>query len=544
MKKESFDDEEVAEILNKNFISIKVDREERTDIDNIYMSFCQAYAGSGGWPLTIIMTPDKKPFFAGTYFPKEGKHGYHGLIELLNSIHNIWVKDKNKVIEISNDMIKEMLRQSHIDEDTKEDFDKDIVESSFQVLKHYFENEYGGFSKAPKFPTPHNIYFLIRYYNNTKDKDALNMIEKVLQSMYKGGIFDHIGFGFSRYSTDEKWLIPHFEKMLYDNALLALVYSEAYKLTENHLYKEIVKKIFTYLLDKMYYKEGGFYSAEDADSEGVEGKFYVWSKREIEEILGEDESKIFCETYGITQNGNFQGKNIPNLINKDIDKLSKNKDLVKILENIRGSLYKYREQRIHPFKDKKILTSWNGLAITAFTVAGKIFKNQRYVEIAERAADFVLDKLVSKNNRLLVRYKDGESANLGVLEDYAFLIWGLIELYETNSNDKYLDKAVNLNKQMLDLFYDEEHGGLYLYGTDNEQLIIRPKEIYDGAIPSGNSVATLNMIRLYKITNDSKLRDIVKKQFKAFGSTVNKNPSAYLHFITAYMYYTDFIEKI
>lgn len=536
MERESFEDEEVADILNRCFVSIKVDREERPDIDSIYMTFCQAYTGSGGWPLTIIMTPNKKPFFAGTYFPKESKYGHSGIIDLLNSIYDIWINDRKRVLDTSQELIEEIKKHTEIESNVKENIREDIAEITVKSLKQYFERDYGGFSRSPKFPTPHNIFFLLKYYESNKDREVLEMIEKTLESIYRGGIFDHIGQGFSRYSTDEKWLVPHFEKMLYDNALLSLVYVEAYRITEKSVYREIAEKINNYILDKMTSEIGGFYSAEDADSEGIEGKFYVWDIDEIKDILGEEKAKLFCETYNITQAGNFEGKNIPNLINKNIESLEEDKKIKNELEQIRKMLYDYREKRVHPFKDDKILTSWNGLAIAAFAYGGKILGNREYIDVAEKAADFILRELIIKDNRLFGRYREGEVANLGVLEDYAFLVWGLIELFEANLKNNYLYKAIELNEQMIKLFYDEQYGGLYLYGSDSEQLIIRPKELYDGAIPSGNSVATLNIIRLARLTNNKNLRNIIQNQFKAFGAVVNRSPIAYVHFITAYMY--------
>lgn len=535
MERESFEDEDVAKVLNENFISIKVDREERSDIDSIYMTFCQAYTGSGGWPLTIIMTPDKKPFFAGTYFPKESKYGRPGLIELLDSIYDMWSKDKKRLVDYSLEMIDQIKKQTEIEIDENDKIVESVIDETIESLKQFFDKRYGGFSRAPKFPTPHNMYFLLEYYIKTEDKKALNMVEETLKHMYKGGIFDHVGFGFSRYSTDEKWLVPHFEKMLYDNALLSLIYTKTYEITGKELYKRIAEKIYTYMINNMISPEGGFYSAEDADSEGVEGKFYVWDIEEIEKVLGKQDGKTYCELFGITERGNFEEKNIPNLINTDIEKLELNENLKEQLEKMRVKLYDYREKRIHPFKDDKTLTSWNGLAISSFAYSGRIFNNQNYIEISERAADFVLKKLIRDDGRLLSRYREGESAYAAVLEDYAFIIWALIELYKANSQSKYQEKCLYLHDQMMKLFWDEKQGGLYLYGLDSEELIVRPKELYDGAIPSGNSVAAFNMLRLYDITDDTKFKQFAERQFRTFVTTVKRNPIAYTHFVTAYM---------
>ncbi|MBI6871471.1 thioredoxin domain-containing protein [Clostridium aciditolerans] len=544
MERECFEDEDVAKVLNENFISIKVDREERSDIDSIYMTFCQAYTGSGGWPLTIIMTPEKKPFFAGTYFPKESKYGRPGLIELLDSIYDMWSKDKKRLINYSLEMIDQIKRETEIEIDENNKINESVIKETIESLKQFFDKRYGGFSRVPKFPTPHNMYFLLEYYIKTEDKKALNMVEETLKHMYKGGIFDHVGFGFSRYSTDEKWLVPHFEKMLYDNALLSLIYTKTYEITGKELYKRIAEKIYTYMINNMISPEGGFYSAEDADSEGIEGKFYVWDIEEIEKVLGKQDGKTYCELYGITERGNFEEKNIPNLINRDIEKLELNENLKEQLEKMRAKLYDYREKRIHPFKDDKTLTSWNGLAIASFAYGGRIFNNQSYIEISERAADFILKRLIRDDGRLLSRYREGESAYAAVLEDYAFVIWGLIELYKANSQYKYQEKCIYLHDQMMKLFWDEKQGGLYLYGLDSEELIVRPKELYDGAIPSGNSVATFNMLRLYDITDDTKFKQFAERQFKAFGTTAKRNPIAYTHFITAYINSFNLFEKI
>lgn len=527
MERESFEDEEVAEVLNKYFVSIKVDREERTDIDSIYMTFCQAFTGRGGWPLTVILTPDKKPFFAGTYFQKES------LIELLNKVNDLWQKDKESLIKDSEDVVNEIKRYEKVKGGAK--LDESIIKETAAALKSSFQRNYGGFSRAPKFPTPHNLYFLLRYYYVYKDEEALDIVEKNLMYMYKGGIFDHIGFGFSRYSTDEKWLVPHFEKMMYDNALLSLVYTEAYCLTKKAIYKEVAEKIYSYILRDMTSPEGGFYSAEDADSEGVEGKFYLWELDEIETVLGKEKSGIFTDIYDITNKGNFEGVNIPNLIRTSLDKIENNEGLKKELEVMREKLFQYREGRVHPFKDDKILTSWNGLTIASLSYAGKVLNNNDYIKASKKAADFIIENLIREDGRLLARYRDGEAANLAVLEDYAFFVFGLIELYQASFEVKYLDKALELNNQMIELFMDEE-GGFYLYGKDGEELIMRPKEIYDGAIPSGNSVAAQNLIRLRDLSGNFEFDEIKEKQINAFSSKIKRSPTAYVNLITAFMY--------
>lgn len=533
MEKESFEDEEVAAILNKNYIAIKVDREERPDVDSIYMTVCQALTGSGGWPLTIFMTPDKKPFYAGTYFPKESRHGLPGIMDMLNSIAQQWKEQREDIVESSEKIVNHI--KSMDTSVNREEIGEEEIHNAYNSFNSVFDKNYGGFGRAPKFPSPHNLRFLLRYWKNYNEPKALEIVEKTLEAMYEGGIFDHIGFGFSRYSTDEKWLVPHFEKMLYDNALLSAVYVEAFEATGKVFYKEVAEKIFTYILRDMTSPEGAFYSAEDADSEGEEGKYYVFTLNEVGLVLGEQLYKTYCEHYNITKEGNFEGRNIPNLIGKKSSS-KKNEDLEHKLEKMRQNLFEYRERRVHPYKDDKILTSWNGLMIAALAHGGRIFDNEDYIHRAEKAMDFILDNMINKEGRLMARYREGEIAHLGYLEDYAFLVHALIELYEANFNVKYLAKALELNENMLKLFKDEDQGGLFLYGIDGEELIVRPKDIYDGAIPSGNSVATLNMLRLARLTANRELENEAYGQFEVFASKVKTIESAHAYFMTALLY--------
>ncbi|MFL0269883.1 thioredoxin domain-containing protein [Candidatus Clostridium radicumherbarum] len=524
MERESFEDDEVAEVLNKYFISIKVDKEERPDIDSIYMSVCQALTGSGGWPMTILMTSDKKPFYAGTYFPKISKYGRPGLMDVLYSVEEAWRTRKEDLINSSKTIVDAVSKSEYIS--NKEKLSEDTLKKGYKEQRNNFDPTFGGFGNSPKFPIPHNLLFLLRYNYSFSDKESLEIVEKTLESMYKGGIFDHIGFGFSRYSVDRKWLVPHFEKMLYDNALLALGYTEAFHATKKEFYKEAADKIFTYILRDMTSPEGGFFSAEDADSEGIEGKFYLWDYKEVINILGDEDGSLFCKYYDITLDGNFEKKNIPNLISMDLHEIEDDKILKSKLENLRAKLFEEREKRIHPHKDDKILTSWNGLMIAALSYGGRVLKNNNYIDAARSAVKFIFKNLVREDSRLLARYRDGEAAHLGYLEDYAFLIWGLIELYESTFETEYLSKALELNSEMLILFSDEK-GGFYLYGADSEELIIRPKEIYDGALPSGNSAAAYNLIRLARITGDSTLEEEAQKVFDTFAGTISNNPSNY-----------------
>lgn len=522
MERESFEDREVADILNKHFISIKVDREERPDIDTIYMAVCQAMTGSGGWPMTIVMTPDKKPFFAGTYFPKHSSRGMPGIIQLMQRIAELWHSDKQQLIESSR-QITETVEKSMF-EHSGGDVPIDALHRAFSHFKTSFDPQYGGFGRAPKFPTPHNLTFLLRYWKMTGNADALRMVEKTLDSMYFGGIYDHIGYGFSRYSTDKKWLVPHFEKMLYDNALLAIAYLEAYQAVGREHFAETARQIFAYVLRDMTSPEGGFYSAEDADSEGEEGKFYVWTPAEINEVLGMEAGQKYCAAYDITGQGNFEGKSIPNLIAHGY---------TEGFTEARAKLYEHREQRVHPFKDDKILTSWNSLMIAALALGSRVLREPAYSNSAERAVEFILNHLRRDDGRLMARYRHGETAHLGYVDDYAFLVWGLIELYEATFKEQYLSLAVELNQDMLRLFWDKDQGGLFLYGSDGEALIARPKELYDGALPSGNSVAAVNFIRLSRLTGDSQLEKTAQLQLQTFGGSVNEIPAGHTHFLMA-----------
>lgn len=528
MERESFEDEEVASILNSNFVSIKVDREERPDIDHIYMSVCQALTGHGGWPLSLFLTPDKKPFYAGTYFPKNDHLGVPGFISLLKRIIDAWDHKRDTLLESGEKLVAVFNDPAGT---FQQELDKGLTQEAFNEFLIRFDKLYGGFGQAPKFPSPQNLYFLLRYWHTTHDKRALEIVEKTLDSMYKGGIYDHIGFGFSRYSTDRKWLVPHFEKMLYDNALLAIAYLETYHATRNEKYASVARQIFTYIQRDMTSPEGGFYSAEDADSEGTEGKFYVWTQSEIKEILGEKDGIRFCLCYDISKNGNFEGYNIPNMIDSRVPENEKD-----FMENCRQKLFTIREKRVHPFKDDKILTAWNGLMIAALAIGGRILGDERYTIEAERATEFIFSKMFRYDGRLLARYRNGDASIPAFLDDYAFFVWGLIELYETTYNPRYLQKAVELNSSMLKLFWDETNGGLFINGNDSEQLITRPKEIYDGAAPSGNSAASLNLLRLARLTGRHDLEEKAYEILKAFGKNIASYPPGYSFSLISLMF--------
>jgi uncharacterized protein YyaL (SSP411 family) len=522
MERESFEKEEIGKILNEHFIAIKVDREERPDIDAIYMSVCQAMTGHGGWPLTIIMTPDKKPFFAGTYFPNKSARGMPGLTDILTQIAAMWQERRNKLKKSAEEITKVV--STHLFSHAGGKVSAAVLDKAFAYFEDNFDPRYGGFGPAPKFPTPHNLSFLLRYWKTSGNSAALQMVEKTLDAMYRGGIWDHIGFGFARYSTDEKWLVPHFEKMLYDNALLAIAYLETYQATGNRKYAKTAAEIFTYVLRDMTDPQGGFYSAEDADSEGEEGKFYLWTPAEVNQVLGDNLGSQFCRDFDITAGGNFEGQCIPNLIKTGY---------VEGYEEARKKLFSQRNERVHPFKDDKILTAWNGLMIAALAYGARVLGKTKYAKAAEKAVSFINANLRRDDGRLLARHRDQEAAYLAYLDDYAFLVWGLIELYQATLKHYYLRHALDLTKDMLKYFWDDTDGGFYLYGNDAEKLIARPKEIYDGATPSGNSVAAVNLIRLSRLTGNPEFEEKSRRQLSAFGGSVANSPPGHAHFLMA-----------
>lgn len=543
MERESFEDEEVAGLMNDTFISIKVDREERPDIDHIYMTVCQIMTGGGGWPLNIIMTPDKKPFFAGSYFPKESRYGRIGMLDLAPRIKQLWTTNRNEVLDASFKVMSALKQMP--DDAPGAALGESDLKLAYSQLAQRFDPVKGGFSQAPKFPTPHNMLFLLRYAHRTGDKKVLSMVEKTLRNMRMGGVYDHIGFGFHRYSTDNEWLVPHFEKMLYDQALIAITYTEAYQVTGITEYKKTVKEIFEYVIRDMTSPNGGFYSAEDADSEGVEGKFYVWSLDELIKILNAGEARVACKLFGVRPEGNFREESTGHLTGENIIHLDRSlsqiaselgmslEHLENCLEEIRKKLFLKREDRIHPYKDDKILTDWNGLMIAALAIASSAFGEPVYADVAKRAADFLLNDMRDSSGKLLHRFRDGEVGLPAHVDDYAFLIWGLIELYEATLEAHYLKQAIELNQDFLDRFWDEAVGGFYFTSSDSEETLLRKKELYDGATPSGNSVGAMNLFRLSRITGNLDLETKANLMLRAFSGIVNKFPSGYTHLLMA-----------
>lgn len=522
MEEESFENTEISDILNESFISIKVDREERADIDSVYMSVCTLLTGSGGWPLTILMTPDKKPFFAGTYFPPRNSYGRMGLYELLNKIIELWEHDKPSLLNSCTE-IYEYLKNQEKAPHILSPPNKSITDKAYHQFEKMYDKTYGGFSNAPKFPMPHNILFLIRYGVCENNKQAIEMACETLTKMYQGGIYDHIGGGFSRYSTDEKWLVPHFEKMLYDNALLVLAYSEGYAVSKNKLFEKVVRETIAYMLTELKSTNCGFYCSQDADSDGEEGRYYTFTTEEIIDVLGEESGRHFIKTYNITSEGCYEGKSIANLITNPryyVGTYAENKDFKlnethyedEDIKRSKRILYEYRKQRTTLHRDEKQLTSWNAMAIAALAKASYIFDDSTYLKVAEKAQEFIDRCLTMEGSRLFVSYKDGAVSNKGLLEDYAFYAWSLIELYEATFDTAYLEKASVISERMLEYFWDVDKSGFFLYSNDSEQLLTRPKETYDGALPSGNSVAAYVLSRLYKITSNIKWKSYLDRQ--------------------------------
>ncbi len=546
MEHESFEDEDVAQLMNQYFISVKVDREELPEIDHVYMSVCQAMTGRGGWPLTIIMTPEKEPFFAGTYFPKEGRGNRPGMMQLIPAIARNWEQDREKLTgNISK--IKDYLERTN-SKKMGEFPNSTLINDGFTQFLQRYDHEFGGFGNAPKFPSPQDYIFLLRYYQKTKDETALQMVENSLKHMRRGGIWDHVGFGFHRYSTDQKWLVPHFEKMLYDQAMLSLAFIETYQATHNELYAKTIREIFTYVLRDMTSPEGGFYSAEDADSEGEEGLFYLWTIDEIKQVLGDQNGDRFIRAFNLTEKGNFRDETTRQFNGKNILHLKETyKNLAQKLglneENLNGfiddsivKLMQERKQRIHPLKDDKILTDWNGLMIAALSKGGTVLNEPFYLKVAEKAVDFVLNTLRNSEGRLLKRYRNGDANLNGHLDDYAFMIWGLLNVYEAGFNPIYLKHAIELAEIMKTDFYDEDNGGFFLGSDQSEKLIVRSKTGYDGAIPSGNSIAVLVLNRLYRMTGDSNWAECAESTLRAFSQDMERVPSGYTAMILGFLY--------
>ncbi|RFC43328.1 MAG: hypothetical protein DVB23_002694 [Verrucomicrobia bacterium] len=527
MEHESFEDEEVAEAINAGFVAIKVDREERPDIDEVYMTVTQAMTGSGGWPMTVILSPDKKPFFAGTYFPKSDAPGRTGLMTILGVFRRLWSEQQEKLLAES-DRVVAFLRDRSVA--TGGDLPgAALLEGAYAHFLQTFDPKNAGFGGAPKFPVPSNLSFLVRHHQRTGEAPAMDMVERTLTAMRLGGIYDQIGFGVHRYSTDRVWLVPHFEKMLYDQALFVLALTDAYQAGGNPFHAATAREVLDYVLRDLTAPEGGFYSAEDADSEGREGTFYLWTPQEIVQVLGESDGTWFNELFQILPEGNYQeearrvktGENIPHL------REPISPDLRERAESARRRLFAHREQRVHPQKDDKVLTDWNGLMIAALARAAVVLDSDAYRDAAKRAADFALTRLRREDGRLLKRHRAGQSGLSAHLEDYAFLVWGMIEVYQATFEPGYLRAALELTETMDAHFWDAKGGGYFMTADDSEELLVRSKTLYGGAIPSGNAVASLNLVRLHRLTGRPELGKRADDLLRAFGQSIAEAPHAF-----------------
>ena len=541
MEKESFEDETTARHLNDTFVCIKVDREERPDIDAVYMAVCQMLTGSGGWPLNLFLTPDKKPFFAATYIPKNNRYGQAGLTELCLQVKKLWESQVDKVHSSATSIAAGLDRAFSFA--AADEPGESLLDHAYDLIWQNFDSRYGGFESAPKFPTPHRLLFLLRCYHRNGEAKALNMVEKTLTAMRLGGIWDHVGFGFHRYATDAQWLLPHFEKMLYDQALIAQTYLETYQVTQDPFYAQTAQEIFTYVLRDMTSAEGAFYSAEDADSEGEEGKFYVWHLGEFQQVLNGEPSAKWEKIFNLQPEGNFAdeatrqktGANILHL-DRHLDQSAAEfnlapEELVTQWEGIRRKLYAHRQKRIRPLKDDKILVDWNGLMIAALSQGARILNKPEYAQAAEKSAQFILNRMLTEDGRLYHRFREGELAVEAQAADYAFLIHGLLNLYQATFNLSYAEEAVALQEQMLADFWDPVKSGFFSTANESEALPVRPKELYDGAMPSVNSVSLMNLLWLSRLTGDPAWDDKAHEQLRAFAGSVKAQPTAFAYFL-------------
>ena len=540
MENESFEKEAIAGIMNEHFINIKIDREERPDLDEIYMHAVQIMTGSGGWPMTVFLTPDLVPFHAGTYFPPEDRGGMPGFPKVLVTVSNYYKTHQEEIIKMEAQM-KNALHQIVEIVPSQEAMSDKVLAKAFNALENQFDPIYGGFGNAPKFPSSMTLSFLLRYWKSTGSKKALEMVEKTLEKMANGGIYDHLGGGFHRYSVDERWLIPHFEKMLYDNALLSRTYLEAYQASQKERYRRVGEEILNYVLREMKSPEGGFYSTQDADSEGEEGKFYVWTRDEIKEVLGKEKGTPFCAYYGVAQQGNFEGGASVLSIASTLEKVSQLygmdfKDLEKVLAEGRQKLYLEREKRVRPGRDEKILTSWNGLMISGFVDGFKVTGNEQYLDGAKEAAHFILQEM-RKNGSLMRVFNKGKGQVIGYSEDYAFFIQALIDLYEATFELGWLKEADDLNRRMIHQFWDERNGGFFFTGKENESLIARSKNPYDNAIPSANSITVFNLIRLGYLTGEKSLKQKADQTFHLFYNFLDQHPSGFTQMLSGLSFF-------
>ena len=529
MEHESFEHEPTAQMMNDLFVNIKVDREERPDVDDIYMQAVQALTGSGGWPMTVFLTPDGRPFYGGTYFPREPRHNMPAFRQILAGVADAYKNRRDEVEKAASSLAEALDRDLLGIGGDASMLNTDLLDEAVQRIAQGFDRMYGGFGRAPKFPQPMNLEFLLRSYARTRSKETLAMVLFTLQKMARGGIYDQIGGGFHRYSVDQIWLVPHFEKMLYDNAQLSRVYLHAWQITHDEFYKRIAEDIYDYILREMTSPEGGFYSTTDADSEGEEGKFFVWSKEELEQVLGED-ARIAVEYWGVTSRGNFEGHNILHVPNDDevvAQRLNLTTDELRAkIADMKQKLYTIREQRVHPGLDDKILTAWNGMMLASLAEGARVLDRADYREVAVRNGEFLLRELMTEDGRLLRTYKAGERKINGYLEDYANLIDGLLELYQTTFDERWFVEARRLADVVLERFMADD-GGFFDTSDDHERLIVRPRNMQDNATPSGNNLMAKQLLRLAAYTGNGRYDEVARKTLQLLAEAMRQYPQAF-----------------
>ena len=546
MERESFENPDIAALMNEHFVNIKVDREERPDLDAVYMEAVQMMTGSGGWPMTVFLTPDCRPYYGGTYFPPADRGGMPGFPRLLAAASQAYRTNKGEIERVTRQLAEQMGRTGQMPRGFTP-LTTEVMHSAYSQLATQFDHLNGGFGSAPKFPQPMTPEFLLRYYQHGFNARALEMVELTLRKMAYGGIYDQVGGGFHRYSTDAYWLVPHFEKMLYDNALLARLYLHTWQITGNPLYRRITEETLDYALREMTDPAGGFYSAQDADSEGVEGKFFVWTADELRRLLSAD-ADLVMGYYGVTEPGNFEGANILNVPAAPADYAGRNgvsaDALSAAIARARARLLEAREQRIHPLRDDKVLTAWNGLMLRSFAEAGAAFGRADYRDAARHNAAFLLDNMRDANGRILRTWRNGQAKLLGYLEDYASLADGLLALHEATLEPRWLREAAAIADGMIDLFWDDAVGGFYDTGRDHETLVIRPRDVFDNAQPCGGSVAADALLRLAVITGSDDYAAKAATPLRALQQLLGRAPTATGHWLGALDFYVSLPKEI
>jgi len=536
MAHECFENNDIAHLMNENFINIKVDREERPDLDAIYMKAVQAITGSGGWPLTVFLTPAGKPFFGGTYFPPQDSHGMHGFPRVLRTVADAYQNRRSEIENTVQQIVTALISKTRSSA-AKEPLATDIIEQAYRGLRQDFDKDNGGFGAAPKFPQPMTLEFLLRYFHRSQDTGALEIVDLTLGKMARGGIYDQLGGGFHRYATDSSWLVPHFEKMLYDNALLSRVYIHAYLVTGKQLYRSIAEKTLDYVLRQMTDPHGGFYSTQDADSEGVEGKYYLWTPQEIAEVLGKKTGQIVGDYFGVTAQGNFDGRNILHLVT-DIEP-----EASSIMKQAKASLLKRREQRVKPSRDEKILASWNGLMLCSLAEAACALDREDYLAAAAANGSFLLNSMIL-DGYLKHTYKDEQAKIDGYLDDYAFVIDGLLALHQATFSGECLKQAIRLGEVMVEQFWDEPTHTLYDTSNRHEGLFVRPQSTSDGAIPAGTSATTLVLLKLARLTDNEQFEKIAIQSLRSMRKSMSQYPLGFSNWLCALDFYLSTSKEI